>query len=234
MDEEPLLASPQKCFVIVPDLYIDKGALEPKVTGTSRKSLNKHDEYGSNSYTPTTAVPLARSFTESLTFPRTAPSREGIETSTAIGLCRIHQPIESCFDQRSAAAPCAAGSTTTSTTEGTSEAQQSNSLAANRSFSNAWIRVASSPLGGYGVFAAVDIPKDTHILVERPMIWIKNHADLDSMYARLEPEEKLAYDSLHPYHMDSTDPVEMRFNSNWYVISACPPCCVPSCLRDSL
>ncbi|PSR94512.1 hypothetical protein BD289DRAFT_451288 [Coniella lustricola] len=88
---------------------------------------------------------------------------QGIATYTAIGFCHVRQPLESCFNQ------CAATSCTS-----TMEEQPAVTLPANRAFSNSWVKVSLSPLGGYGVFAAVDIPRDTHILVEQPIIWMKN------------------------------------------------------------
>lgn len=137
---------------------------------------------------------------------------KAIETDTAIGLQYVQQPIESCFGrmERGRGASTNDGSGSRSLT-GTEDGLPSP----NRTFSNAWFAVGKSPLGGYGIFAIVDIPRFTHILLERPFIGLRYHCQLAEKYVKLTPEEKLAFDSLHEYDKENRDdPVHRRWNTN--------------------
>lgn len=91
------------------------------------------------------------------------------------------------------------------------------SLPPHRTFSNKWLKVAPSSLGGYGIFAEVDIPKHTHILLEKPFLACRHLGRLKEKYSKLSKEQKAVYDDLHPYDKTTDCPIKQRWNANRYV-----------------
>lgn len=83
-----------------------------------------------------------------------------------------------------------------------------------RTYSNEWIKIAASPLGGYGIFAKVYIPKFTHILLEQPFMSLKNLGRLHDKYAKLTEQEKAVFDNFHPYDKNTDDPIQQRWSAN--------------------
>ncbi|KAF3764620.1 hypothetical protein M406DRAFT_70848 [Cryphonectria parasitica EP155] len=133
---------------------------------------------------------------------------KAIETKTAIGLRHVQQPIETCF-----------GQTPTDVLAGAESNQPSlPSMPPNRTFSNDWFAVGKSSLGGYGISAAVDIPKHTHFLVEKPFIRLKKYCELPGKYAKLSQEEKLVFDNLHEFDKQDRAPVFKKWNANSFVL----------------
>lgn len=93
-------------------------------------------------------------------------------------------------------------------------AQLAVNLPPNRTFSNKWFTVKLSPLGGFGVFAKVHIPRHTHILLEQPFFTLKEFKALKGTYRAQNEEEKAVFDGLHGYHKDSDDAVLQKWNAN--------------------
>lgn len=135
-----------------------------------------------------------------------------METNTAIGLRYVAQPVESCFSQTSMDA--LDGDSISSLTDSGYSSLHEVVTPPNRNFCNEWITVQKSPLGGYGIFAAKDIPRHTHFLLERPFIRISNCAQLAGEYSKLSEEEKLVFDGLYGFDRTSDDPLKMKWNAN--------------------
>lgn len=74
-----------------------------------------------------------------------------------------------------------------------------------RCFSNDWLKVGESSLGGYGVFALKDIDPRTSILLEQPFLSLKDYNTLRQKYANLSLEEKVVFDGLHAYAKSQPD-----------------------------
>lgn len=129
-----------------------------------------------------------------------------IETQTVVGLQYITQPIESCFGKAVEAG--------TDTNSGYSGSQETDQLPPNRVFSSDWFMVGKSSLGGYGAFAAVDIPGFTHFLLERPFLRLSNFNQLEDKYRKFNKEERAVFDGLHGYHRYSGDPLYQKWNAN--------------------
>lgn len=134
-----------------------------------------------------------------------------METNTAIGLRYVPQPIESCFGQTNLdALDGDSGSGSTDSGYGSLHEH----VPPNRVFCNEWITVQKSPLGGYGIFAAKDIPEFTHFLLEQPFIRTSHCSQLADKYDKLSEEEKLVFDGLHGFDRTSDDPLKKRWNAN--------------------
>lgn len=115
-------------------------------------------------------------------------------TRTIIGSRIINRPIDTCF--------------------GAGWTRSDGNPPPNRTFANDFIVVKKSPLQGYGIFAAVDIEKHTHVLVEKPFFNIKSWVQLDSEYAGLNEEEKAVFDGLVGYHRVHKDPIVKKYSAN--------------------
>lgn len=129
---------------------------------------------------------------------------------TAVGLRYVPQPVESCFGQIDDTIAPTDNDSGYSSLYGSEAA----SVPPNRTFSNDWIAVRKSSLGGYGVFATKDIPKFTHFLLERPLIQTKGFNRLADKYSKLGAEEQLVFDSLHGFDRNNADPLKKRWNAN--------------------
>lgn len=96
-------------------------------------------------------------------------------------------------------------------------------LPANRVFTNAWITVQKSPLGGYGIFATKDILAYTTVLVECP--FLRTHSARDernrvtAKYHWLGEEQKAVYDGLHGFSIRHNDEIMKKFDANRYVLT---------------
>lgn len=64
------------------------------------------------------------------------------------------------------------------------------------------------------MFAIVDIPQSTHILLEQPLFTIKQYKFLERKYQSLDEEEKAVFDGLHGYHKQNPDPLHQKWNAN--------------------
>lgn len=136
---------------------------------------------------------------------------KAIETMTAVGLRYVPQPVESCFKVGQTEDNATADDDSGYSSLYGSEAVP---IPPNRSFSNDWITVRKSSLGGYGIFATKDIPQFTHFLLERPLIQMRGVNRLGEKYSKLGPEEQLVFDGLHGFDRNSTDPLKKRWNAN--------------------
>lgn len=127
-----------------------------------------------------------------------------IETNTVLGIRYVPRPIDSCFGEHK--------------NDVSDDDSGYESFAAkvppNRIFSNEWISVGRSTLGGYGIFAVKSIPKDTHFLLERPFIFSTRYSLLPEKYEALGWEEKLVFDGLFGFDRDSDDPLIKKWNAN--------------------
>lgn len=156
---------------------------------------------------------------------------KAIETLTAVGIRYVPQPIESCFEPTiwkngaGASDGDSSGCGFGDSGYGSSSLHHESARVPppNRTFANEWIAVRRSPLGGYGIFAARDIPRNTHFLLERPFIHISGYSELATKYDELGEEEKLVYDGLHRFDRTSDDPVKKRWNANRYALSLSRP-----------
>lgn len=115
-------------------------------------------------------------------------------TWTILGDCIIDRPIDTCLGK---------GWTGS---EGTPPP--------NRTFANEFIVVKKSPLQGHGIFAAVDIKKETHILMEQPFFSVKSFRQLRSEYAGLNKEEKVIFNGFVGYDRLHKHPVSKKYNAN--------------------
>lgn len=164
-----------------------------------------------------------------------------IRTRTSIGYHHVSQPIETCLRREEAKknaddsgcdteaaevelADKLIGMTTEKATEQIIEQPTTQiveqptkklaSLPPNRTFSNRWFEVAKSPISGFGIFAIVDIPERTHILLEHPFLTIKRYSQLETKYRALDRERKAIFDNFHGYHKDNKNPMEQKWNAN--------------------
>lgn len=160
-----------------------------------------------------------------------------IQTRTTIGTHCVNQPIETCLGWEKAekngddsgcytepAEVKLADKPTEKDTENTNEktidqiveqtTEKPTPLPPNRTFSNRWFKVAKSPTSGFGMFAIVDIPASTHILLEHPFLTIKRYSHLEKKYRALDREKKAIFDSFHGYHKDDKDPLQQKWNAN--------------------
>ncbi|KUI70145.1 SET domain-containing protein 5 [Cytospora mali] len=120
------------------------------------------------------------------------------ETKTIIGPRIIQRPIDTCL--------------------GTGWNREDGTPPPNRTFTNELVVVSKSPLRGYGIFAAVDIKKHTHILVEKPLFSINGWTQVKSEYSRLNEEEKAIFDGLVGYHRVYKDPVLQKYSANHFAL----------------
>lgn len=142
-------------------------------------------------------------------------------TTTAYGTRYVDQPIETCFGRTSAVEDLGEILSQTKFLRDGNDAPEEDPLPLNRTFTNNWLKVAKSDLGGFGVFATTDIPAYTSILLEKPFLKIQNRNDekakLLRKYKKLGAEEKAVYDGLHGFSSRTTqDEVLMKFDANWY------------------
>lgn len=115
-------------------------------------------------------------------------------TWTILGDCIINRPIDTCL--------------------GKDWTGSDGNLPPNRTFANELVVVKKSPLQGYGIFAAVDIEKETHILMEQPFFSVRSFRQLRSEYAGLNKEEKLIFNGLVGYDRLHKHPVSKKYNAN--------------------
>lgn len=83
-----------------------------------------------------------------------------------------------------------------------------------RTYANDFVIVRKSLLHGYGIFAAVDIERKTHVLLEKPFFAIRSWMQLESEYAGLGEEQKAVFDGLCGYHRVHKDPIPRKFSAN--------------------
>lgn len=140
------------------------------------------------------------------------------QTKTILGLLCLKQPIESCFGKKqqveSAHEGAASSDSGCDTEDHAQEAPLATPLPPNRTYTNQWFAVGKSPLGGFGVFAIVDIPVSTHILMEQPL-FTSQYSNLERKYLReLNEEQKAVFDGLHGFSKNSPDPLHQKWNAN--------------------
>ncbi|KAK2598310.1 hypothetical protein N8I77_011733 [Diaporthe amygdali] len=90
----------------------------------------------------------------------------------------------------------------------------------NRTFANEYIRVAKSPLQGYGAFAATDIKEGTRILLEEPLLRVNGLGKLRAEHALLDGEKRAIYDGLVGYHKHEACPVLQKWSANQFDLAA--------------
>lgn len=151
--------------------------------------------------------------------PRILAKLKAIETNTAIGLRYVAQPVDSCFGEQTSNAKNMDGESQSGSGSGFVDSGYASLhdqllVPPSRTFRSEWIAVRKSPLGGFGIFAARDIPADTHFLLEQPFISVSRASQLADKYDRLGEEEKLVFDGLYGFDRTSDDPVKKRWNAN--------------------
>lgn len=134
-------------------------------------------------------------------------------TQTAYGKRYVRQPVESCFGRRSARADDLSTESPSNLPQDTGSVTMQ---AVNRNFSNEWLKIDKSPLGGYGAFALQDIKAYSHLLLERPFLKVRSCSDVPNKVQRLGAEEKAVYDNLHGYSRRNIDEASKKFSSNRY------------------
>lgn len=140
------------------------------------------------------------------------------KTATIIGVQWVEQPVESCFGQAESVDQDSGYYSEAEHSIGAGnkliQAAASPKLPPNRTFANKWFAVSKSLLGGFGVFAAVDIPKHTHILLEQPFLVIKQYKFLEKKYEALDKKRKFVFDGLHGYCKNKDSLVHRKWNAN--------------------
>ncbi|KAJ4397448.1 hypothetical protein N0V93_001676 [Gnomoniopsis smithogilvyi] len=141
---------------------------------------------------------------------------KAIETETVFGTRYIRQPVESCFSSLHAALDEATGDYV-GQQQSESNVSASNAMPPNRFFSNEWVRVGKSPLGGFGVFALKDMAPCTSVLLEQPFLRLRNYNTLRQKYEKLGPVEKAVYDGLHAFSKNQNGELVKRANANCFM-----------------
>lgn len=81
------------------------------------------------------------------------------------------------------------------------------------SYINTYLAIASSEKGGLGIFATIDIPADTLVLGESPLLQCQAH-DFEQSFSKLDTLAKKAFEELSVFSGLNTSHQKARFLTN--------------------